>query len=500
MVSGAHGPREGISLAITTNRKTAAVVLAAGKGTRMKSALPKVLHPLAGRPMIGHVLDTLKRLPLERTVVVVGPGMEQVAAAVAPHACVVQQEQLGTGHAVKIARNALAGFSGDVLVVYADTPLVTSGTLEKLLVASNKPPGPAVVVLGMRLADGGSYGRLVRDQSGMLERIVEARDATEAERKINLCNSGFMLAEGALLFELLDQLSNDNAKKEYYLTDVVKLARGRGFHCAVVESHAAELVGINSRAELAVAENMLQNRYRGTALEGGVSLIGPDTVYFSFDTRLGRDVRIGPYVVIGPGVTVEEGAEIRAFCNIEGAHIGKRAVIGPFARLRPGARIGEGAHVGNFVEIKNAVLQPGAKANHLTYLGDAEVGANANIGAGTITCNYDGFEKAKTEIGEGAFIGSNTALVAPVTIGAGAIVGAGSVITENVAPDALAVARGRQTNVPGGAAKFRAKKGKGNGNGKAPKAAAKPAEKPAAKAKLPAKPKAKPKLKPKGRR
>jgi bifunctional UDP-N-acetylglucosamine pyrophosphorylase/glucosamine-1-phosphate N-acetyltransferase len=480
---------------VITNRKTAAIVLAAGKGTRMKSELPKVLHPLAGQPMIGHVLDTLQRLPIDRTVVIVGPGMAAVASAAAPNTCVVQEAQLGTGHAVKMAREALAGFIGDILIVYADTPLVTAATLERLLAARGHPPGPAIVVLGMRLQDGGGYGRLVRDPQGRLERIVEARDATEAERKINLCHSGLMVADGALLFQLLDGLNNANAKKEYYLTDVVKLARAGGFACAVVEGHAAELVGINSRAELAVAENVLQNRLRIVALEAGATLVGPDTIFFSYDTKLGRDVRVGPYVVFGPGVAIDDGAEIRPFCHIEQAHVGKRAVIGPFARLRPGAQIGEQAHVGNFVEIKNAALMPGAKANHLSYIGDATVGANANIGAGTITCNYDGFEKAVTEIGEGAFIGSNTALVAPVRVGARAIVGAGSVITQDVAADALAVARGDQANVAGGAARYRDRKSAGKSS--AGRAAAKPA---AGKKTRSAKPKAKARPKGKGRR
>ncbi len=442
-----------------TKRKTAAVVLAAGQGTRMKSGHPKVLHLLAGRPMIGHVLDTLARLAPERTVVVIAPGMEDVAAAVAPHPCVVQKTTLGTGDAVKAARAALADFSDDVLVVFADTPLVSAATLERLLAARTQPPKPTIAVLGMRLPDGGAYGRLVTDSKGMLEQIVEARDATESERKITLCNSGFMAVDGAVLFDLLDGLSNDNAKGEYYLTGIVKLARGRGLACIAVEGRASELVGINSRAELAMAEQVMQTRLRAAALEAGATLIGPDTVYFSVDTKLGRDVTIGPFVVIGPGVVIEGGAEIRAFSHLEGAIVRTNAVVGPFARLRAGANIGSGAHVGNFVEVKNAVLGAGAKVNHLSYIGDADIGANANIGAGTITCNFDGFEKAVTEIGEGAFIGSNTALVAPVRVGARAIVGAGSVITHDVAADALALARGDQTNVAGGAARFRARKG-----------------------------------------
>lgn len=480
-------------LGVTIRRPTAAVVLAAGKGTRMKSDHAKVLHPLAGRPMIGHVLDTLGRMGLERIVVVVGPGMESLAAAVAPHPCVVQKAQLGTGDAVKTAREALGAFAGDILVVYGDVPLVSQATLDRLLAARAAPSAPAVVVLGMKLPDGGAYGRLVRDQKGGLDRIVEARDATEAERKINFCNSGFLVLDRALLFELLAGVSNANAKQEYYLTDIVRLARQRGLACAAVEGPAAELVGINSRAELAVAEMVIQNRLRAAALAGGATLIGPDTIYLSHDTKLGRDVSVGPFVVFGPGVVVEDGAEIRAFCHIERAHIGVAAIIGPFARLRPGAEIGESAHVGNFVEIKNAVLAHGAKANHLSYIGDAKIGADANIGAGTITCNFDGFAKETTEIGEGAFIGSNTALVAPVRVGAGAIVGAGSVITSDVAPDALAVARGDQKTIAGGAKRYRERKSADNArppaakpvsgkNGK-PAKAAKPAAKPRPKSK-----------------
>lgn len=460
------------NLGVTIRRSTAAVVLAAGKGTRMKSDRPKVLHTLAGRPMIGHVVDTLGRVGLERIVVVVGPGMDSVASAVAPHPCVVQKAQLGTGDAVKAAREALTGFSGDVLIVYADAPLVSQATLQRLLAARSAPPGPSIAVLGMKLSDGGAYGRLVRDAKGGLERIVEARDATEAERKINLCNSGFMVLDRALLFDLLSGVSSANAKNEYYLTDIVKLARERGLACAAVEGPAAELFGINSRTELAVAETVVQNRLRAAVLGGGATLLGPDTVFLSFDTRLGRDVTVGPFVVFGPDVVVEDGAEIRAFCHIERARIGKVAVIGPFARLRPGADIGEAAHVGNFVEIKNAVLAHGAKANHLSYIGDAKVGADANIGAGTITCNYDGFAKAITEIGDGAFIGSNTSLVAPVRIGAGAIIGAGSVITRDVDADALAIARGEQTTLAGGAKRYRERKGGGSPKQSAGKSAA----------------------------
>lgn len=457
-------------------RKLAAVVLGAGRGTRMNSGLAKVLHPLAGHPMIGHVLDTLRELAPERIAVVVAPGMQDVVRATAPHACVVQEKPLGTGDAVKAARQALAGFSGDLLIVYADTPLVTGGTLKRLLAARARVPIPAIAVLGMRLADGGNYGRLVIDRNGMLERIVEARDATAAERKIQLCNSGFMAADADLLFDLLGGLTNNNAKKEYYLTDAVGLARARNQPCVAIEGRADELMGVNSRTELAVAESIYQSRRRAAAIESGVTLIGPETVFFSYDTKLGPNVTAGPFVVFASGVAVEEGAQIRAFSHLERAHIGRNAVIGPFARLRPGTQISEGAHVGNFVEIKNAVLGAGAKANHLSYIGDANVGAAANIGAGTITCNFDGFQKAMTEIGRSAFIGSNTALVAPVRIGERAVVGAGSVITHDVPDDALSIGRGDQTDRVGGAARYRARKGG---------------------AKAPAKPKAQPKTKPK---
>jgi bifunctional UDP-N-acetylglucosamine pyrophosphorylase/glucosamine-1-phosphate N-acetyltransferase len=440
-----------------TKRKTAAVILAAGKGTRMKSDLPKVLHPLAGRPMIGHVLESLAGLEPERTLVVVGPGMEAVAAAVAPVPCVVQDEQLGTAHAVAAARGALESFAGDVLVLYADTPLITAATLSRLPAARAGTGAPAIVVLGFR-PGGGEYGRLVTGPDGLLEAIVEYRDATNEQRAIPLCNSGVMAVDGRLLFDLLARVGNRNAKGEYYLTDIVGIARSLGHRCAYVEAPAQELLGVNSRAELAAAESALQSRLRSAAMENGATLVDPESVYLSFDTRLGRDTTVGPNVVFGPGVTVGEGAEIRAFCHIERARIGRRAVIGPFARLRPGADIGAEAHVGNFVEIKNSTLGEGAKANHLSYLGDARVGRGSNIGAGTITCNYDGYEKFRTEIGERVFIGSNTALVAPVRVGDGAVVGAGSVITRDVEADALAVARAEQVDRPGWAAEFRARK------------------------------------------
>jgi bifunctional UDP-N-acetylglucosamine pyrophosphorylase/glucosamine-1-phosphate N-acetyltransferase len=438
--------------------RAAAIILAAGKGTRMKSHLPKVLHPIAGRPMIGHVLDSLAPLGCAPIVVVVGPGMEAVSKAVAPNRTALQTEQLGTGHAVLAAKAALGQREGDVLVLYGDTPFISTRTFEALLARRRAEDRPAAVVLGMRPDDPTGYGRLLVDGKGRLEAIVEHRDATAEQRRIGLCNSGVMAVDGALIWDLLGEVGNDNAKGEYYLTDIVALARQRGRVSAAVEAPAEELLGINSRAELAAAEALLQDKLRARAMESGATLIDPASVWFSFDTRLGRDVVIGPHVVFGPGVEVADGVDIRSFSHIEGARIETGAVIGPFARLRPGSVIGAKAHVGNFVETKNATLAAGAKANHLTYLGDARVGEGTNIGAGTITCNYDGFGKYQTVIGAGAFIGSNSALVAPVTVGDGAIVAAGSVITQDVAADALAVGRGRQVEKSGWARLFREKK------------------------------------------
>jgi bifunctional UDP-N-acetylglucosamine pyrophosphorylase/glucosamine-1-phosphate N-acetyltransferase len=441
-----------------TKSDLAAIVLAAGKGTRMKSAKPKVLHPLAGRPMIGHVLAAAERLAPTRRVVVVGPEMEEVAAAVAPWPTIIQAQQLGTGHALLAARKRLDGFSGAVLVLYGDTPLVSAGTLGHMLDRLSAPAHPAIVVLGFTPADPTAYGRLVTGEGGALERIVETADATPAERAIRLCNSGVMAIDGSRLFSWLARLGRNNAKGEYYLTDIVAIARNEGAACAYVEAPAEELIGVNSRADLAIAEAFLQRALRARAMADGATLTAPETVWLSHDTMIGRDVTIGPSVFFGPGVVVEDGVEIRGFCHIEGAHIGPGAVVGPFARLRPGAHIGRAAHIGNFVEVKNATLDEGAKANHLAYLGDAHVGAHANIGAGTITCNYDGFDKHHTEIGAGAFIGSNAALVAPVKVGAGAVVGAGSVITRDVPPDALALERARQGEIPDWAKAFRAQK------------------------------------------
>jgi len=429
---------------------TAVIVLAAGQGTRMNSDLPKVLHPLAGAPLLAHALATARGLAPERIVLVIGHGADAVAAAARAIdeevTVVTQAEQRGTGHAVLQAAPALAGFSGDAIVLYADTPFIRPETLEAMLAARGE--GAAVVVLGFEAADPGAYGRLVRDEGG-LKAIVEARDATPEERTIRLCNSGLLAADAGTLFDLLAHVRPDNAKAEYYLTDVVKLARARGLTAAAITCPEAETLGVNSRADLAAAEAAFQARARAAALENGATLTDPATVWFALDTVIGRDVVIGPNVVFGPEVTVESGGTIHAFCHLEGCHVSRGARIGPFARLRPGAEIAEDAHIGNFVEIKNAIVEEGAKANHLTYIGDARVGAGANIGAGTITCNYDGVFKHHTDIGAGAFIGSNSALVAPVRIGDGALVGAGSVITEDVPDGALAIARGRQATKPG---------------------------------------------------
>lgn len=422
-------------------------VLAAGKGTRMRNALAKVLHPLAGRPLIGHVLDTARTLAPERTIVVLARGMEPVAAQVAasPLAPVLveQEPQLGTGHALMAARPALPK-AGTVLVLFGDTPLLTAGTLERLL-AARAAGDAAVAVLGIRPADPTGYGRL-RLEGGRLLEIVEERHADEQLRAEALCNAGVMAFDAARLGPLLEALPLRPEKNEHYLTDAVALAAARGWDCVALEAPAEEGIGVNSQAQLAEVTALLQRRLRVRALEAGVILPAPETVHFCMDTEIGAGAVIEPYVVFGEGVRIGAEAIVHSFSHLERTVVEARAEIGPFARLRPGSVIGAGAKIGNFVETKNTVLEPGAKANHLTYLGDATVGAKANIGAGTITCNYDGFGKYPTRIGAGAFIGSNTALVAPVTVGEAAIVGAGSVITRDVPGDALAVARAQQEN------------------------------------------------------
>ncbi|MGZ8997072.1 MAG: bifunctional UDP-N-acetylglucosamine diphosphorylase/glucosamine-1-phosphate N-acetyltransferase GlmU, partial [Rhodospirillales bacterium] len=374
----------------------------------MKSQQAKVLHPLAGRPMLRHILETLERLSPERIVVVIGEDMAGVGDLVAPHPTVVQKDRLGTAHAVVAASDALAGLDGDVLIAYADTPLIGAETFARVLAARQAPPHPAIVVLGFRPGDPGAYGRLVTDDEGGVEAIVEAKDATAEQLGIGLCNSGMMAIDAARLTGLLARVGNDNAKREYYLTDLVHLARGDGLPCAVVEGDVRELIGINSRADLAAAERVVQDRLRARAMAEGATLIDPETVFFSWDTRLGRDVVVAPFVTFAPGVSVGDNVDIRSFCHLEGATVAPGAQIGPYARLRPGAKIAEDAHIGNFVEVKNTTVETGAKVNHLTYVGDARVGAKANVGAGTITCNYDGFTKSLTDIGAGAFIGSNS--------------------------------------------------------------------------------------------
>ncbi len=436
---------------------TSLIILAAGQGTRMLSDRPKVLHEVAGAPLLVHALRAGAALSPERCVVVTGHEGEAVAAAARdwdPDIAIVEQtERLGTGHAVQQARPALDGISGDVIVLYGDTPFISAETLTKMAEARTRHD---VVVLGFEAADPGRYGRLVTS-GDTLERIVEYKDATDEERAITLCNSGVVAADAALLWDLLAAVTNDNAAGEYYLTDVPGIARSRGLSAGFVTCDEAETLGVNSRADLAAAEAAFQARARAEALVGGVTLAAPETVFFAYDTVLGRDVSVEPNVVFGPGVTVETGATIRAFSHLEGAHVSRGAVVGPYARLRPGAELAEDVRVGNFVEIKNAVLDEGAKVNHLTYVGDAHVGRRANLGAGTVTCNYDGVMKHRTEIGEGAFIGSSTMLVAPVTVGRDAMTASGSVVTSDVPDGALALGRARQVNKPGMATRLREK-------------------------------------------
>ncbi len=438
----------------------AAIILAAGHGTRMRSALPKVLHPVGGRPMLHWALALARAAGAERIILVAGAHSGEVHAEAAKFLpaqdIVIQDPPMGTGHAVSCARAALAEFEGDALVIFADTPLIPPETAERLFAAV--AGDASVAVLGFRPADPGEYGRLVTGANGALERIVEARDANAAEKLIPLCNSGVMAAPAKLLFSLLARVTNHNAKGEYYLTDIVGLAVGDGLQARVIETAAEDVLGVNSRADLAAAEAVFQSRKRAEMLAHGISLQAPDSVHFSWDTEIAPDVLVEPFVVFGPGVTIATGAEIRAFSHLEGANVREGARIGPFARLRKGADIGGHAHIGNFVEVKNVRIGEGAKANHLAYLGDGTVGAGANIGAGVVFCNYDGYDKYQTHVGAGAFIGSDCALVAPVTIGAGAYTGSGSVITDDVPEDALALARGRQILREGWAAYFRAEK------------------------------------------
>lgn len=437
-------------------RPLAVVILAAGKGTRMKSARHKVLHPIGGRPMIEHLLASVAELSPARQVVVVGDGRDQLEAALGGRAAIaVQEPQLGTGHAVQQAEPALAGFVGDVLILYADVPFVRAATMRAMLDRLAAEDAPAVVVLGFEPADTLQYGRVLADRDGRIARMVEHKDASEAERACRLCNSGLMAVRSKDLFPLLARVGNANAQGEYYLVDIVNVANAEGRASAVVVADdPGEVVGVNSRAELAQAEAQWQALKRDEAMAAGASLRAPETVWFSWDTELGRDVTVEPNVVFGPGVKIAEGATIRAFSHLEGATVGEGCEVGPFARLRPGAVLERKAKVGNFVEVKQATLGEGAKANHLSYLGDAEIGAGANIGAGTITCNYDGYFKYRTVIGERAFIGSNSALIAPVKIGADAIVAAGSAVSRDVADGEMRMVRAEQLVKPGWADRF----------------------------------------------
>ncbi|GGN49100.1 bifunctional protein GlmU [Novosphingobium indicum] len=440
----------------SASKPLALVVLAAGKGTRMKSDLHKVLHPIAGRPMLEHLLDSARKLTPEREVVVAGHGREQLEKALRDRATIaVQEPQLGTGHAVQQAEQALAGFDGDVLILYGDVPFVRTETMRAMIERLHAPDAPAVVVLGFEPEDPLQYGRVLAHDDGRIAMMVEYKDADEEQRACRLCNSGLMAVKSADLFDLLGKVGNDNAQGEYYLVDIVNIATLEGRDCAViVTDDPDEVGGINSRGELAEAEARWQKKRRVQAMADGVTLIAPETVFFAWDTQLGRDVTIEPNVVFGTGVSIADNVTIHAFSHLEGATLETGTSIGPYARLRPGAVLKEGARIGNFVEMKNAVLGEGAKANHLTYLGDASVGANANIGAGTITCNYDGYFKHKTVIGERAFIGSNSALIAPVKIGADAIVAAGSAVTRDVADGELRLVRGEQLVKPGWADRF----------------------------------------------
>jgi bifunctional UDP-N-acetylglucosamine pyrophosphorylase/glucosamine-1-phosphate N-acetyltransferase len=442
---------------MSDQRRFAVIILAAGQGTRMRSDTHKVLHPIASRPLLLHLLDSVDAVGADKRVVVVGKGREQVEAAIAGRGVdiAVQAEQKGTGHAVQQAADALRGYDGPVIILYGDTPFVETGTLRRMLDRLDGEGGPGIVVLASSPEDPLKYGRIILGQGDRIAKMVEYKDATDEERAVRLCNSGMMAVRSKDLFRWLGKVGNDNAAGEFYLPDIVNIAAAEGRDAVVIEGDPYEAAGVNSRAELAHLELEWQRRRREQALDEGATLIDPESVWFAYDTKLGRDVTVEPHVVFGPGVTIADGATIHAFSHIEGATIGAKASIGPFARLRPGTKLAEGTKVGNFVELKKAEIGVGAKVNHLSYVGDASVGAKANIGAGTITCNYDGFGKYRTSIGAGAFIGSNTALVAPVSVGEGAIVGAGSVITRDVEADSLAIERSEQKGITGWARRFR---------------------------------------------
>jgi len=439
-----------------TARSSLTIVLAAGEGTRMRSVLPKVLHPLAGQSLLAHVLEAAPKGAGTAIAVVVGPGHAAVAEEAKKirqeAAIYIQRERLGTAHAVLAAREAIARGADDLLVVFGDTPLISAETFARLRAPLQK--GAALAVLGFQAKDPTGYGRLIVD-GGQLVDIREHADATPAQREITLCNAGVMAFDGKRALDIIEKIGNANSKREYYLVDAVAIVRKSGLEAVVIETSEDEVRGINTKAQLAEAEAVMQARLRKAALDAGVTLIAPETVFLAADTSFGRDVTIEPFVVIGPGVSIADGAVIHSFSHIVQASIGKNASVGPYARLRPGTSLGDGARIGNFVETKAAILEAGVKVNHLSYIGDAHVGANTNIGAGTITCNYDGFGKHKTEIGTGAFVGTNSSLVAPVKIGNGAYIGSGSVITKNVPDDALAVERNQQVNREGGAKRYR---------------------------------------------
>lgn len=441
-----------------------AIILAAGRGERMRSQTPKILHAVAACPMLGHVLAAAREAGLDSAALVLSPSIEAPASLVPanwPLRFFVQEPQLGTAHAVAAAKPALDGFDGDVIVLYGDTPLISPETVR----AMRKALGSAdIAILGFEAERPDGYGRILLNEAGRPAAIREDKDASPSERAIRLCNSGVMAFRAAVLPPLLAAIGNDNAKGEYYLTDALEIGHQRGLNAALILCSEEEVQGVNDRAQLAAAEAAMQRRLRHRALQGGATLIAPETVTFAWDTVLAEDVIIEPHVFFGPGVTVEAGAIIKAFSYIEGARLGKGAIVGPFARIRPATQLAEGVKIGNFVEIKNANIESGAKVNHLTYIGDARIGADANVGAGVITCNYDGFAKHRTDIGAGAFIGSNSALVAPVSIGDGAYIGSGSVITRDVAPDALALSRATQTEAPGWAAKVRERRGRSGGH------------------------------------
>ena len=445
-----------------TARSSLTVVLAAGEGTRMRSSLPKVLHPVAGQSLLAHVLGAAPQGPGAALAVVVGPdhaAVEQEIKRIRPDAKIyIQRERLGTAHAVLAAREAIAGGADDLLVAFGDTPLISAETFARLRAPLRN--GAALAVLGFRAADPTGYGRLLVEGDHLVA-IREQADASAVERAVDLCNAGVMAFDGRRALEIIEKIGNANSKREYYLTDAVAIIRDLGWEAVVIETSEDEVRGINTKAQLAEAEQVMQQRLRKAALEAGVTLIAPDTVYLAADTKIGNDVTIEPFVVIGPGVSIADGAVIHSFCHITQASIGKNTSVGPYARLRPGTSLGDGARIGNFVETKAAVLDAGVKVNHLSYIGDAHIGANSNIGAGTITCNYDGFSKHKTEIGEGAFVGTNSSLVAPVKIGNGAYIGSGSVITKDVPDDALAVERSQQTIREGGAKRYREIKTRG---------------------------------------